>query len=160
MHPSKRSFLTGLASLFAAPAIVRADSLMKLHQIPDRWATVWGVGWNFEVVEVPLWTPVSAMSFASGPHLHQFREVTEWVYTKPPTSLTKPMHYPHWHNRDYYINDSVTHLDIIQETGFTRPMGYWELREWQASQRPDLEGPGSMDWAYEGIRLERQASVC
>jgi len=32
--PSRRGFLTGMASLFAAPSIIRADSLMKIKPLP------------------------------------------------------------------------------------------------------------------------------
>ena len=81
MHLSRRNVLTGLTSLFAAPAIVRANSLMKLHQIPERYATVWGVGHNLEVVEHVIWTPNDALMFARYNALDKFREVTEVVYT-------------------------------------------------------------------------------
>jgi hypothetical protein len=84
---------------------------MKLHQIPERWATVWGVGWDFEVVEVPLWKPMSVAQFGGsecvGGHIDKFREVTEWVYTNPPASLTPPTKYPHWHDRNHYISDPL-----------------------------------------------------
>lgn len=38
MTPSRRSFLTGLASVLAAPAIVRASSLMPVRGIVMDWA--------------------------------------------------------------------------------------------------------------------------
>jgi hypothetical protein len=34
---SRRGLITGLASLVAAPAIVRASSLMPVKAIPDEW---------------------------------------------------------------------------------------------------------------------------
>jgi len=101
MIASRRNFLAGFGSLLAAPAIVRADSLMKLHQIPERWATVWGVGWDFEVVEVPLWKPMSVAQFGGdecvGGHINKFREVTDWIYTNPPPPLAAQSN--HWTER-------------------------------------------------------------
>jgi len=99
MIASRRRFLAGIGSILAAPAIVRADSLMKLHHIPERWATVWGVGWDFEVVEVPLWEPMSVAQFGGaeciGGHIEKFREVTDWVYTKPmPVPFLTPTQMP------------------------------------------------------------------
>ena len=159
MITSRRGFLSGLAGAIFAPAIVRADSLMKLHQIPERWATVWGVGWDYEVVEVPLWKPMSVGPFGAseclGGHIDKFREVTDWVYTNPPASITPPTRYPHWHDRNHYIND-LTHgisaeaiatrdygayvtnnlrtgKPVVQEDGFTRTMGLSEMREWAES---------------------------
>ena len=91
MQASRRGFLTGLASLVAAPAVVRSDSLMKLHQIPERYATVWGVGHDYEVIELALWKPTSAIEFGISEHVHKFREVTDWVYTNPVSFLERPV---------------------------------------------------------------------
>ena len=91
MQASRRGFLTGLASLVAAPAIVRADSLMKLHHIPERWATVWGVGHDYEVIEHVLWEPTSAGAFGSSQHMHKFLEVTDWAYNAPVGALDRPL---------------------------------------------------------------------
>ena len=132
---------------------------MKLHQIPERWATVWGVGWDFEVVEVPLWKPMSVAQFGGsecvGGHIDKFREVTKWVYTNPPVSLTPPTHYPHWHDRNHYISDPTHRIPaeaiatrdygayvtnnmrsngpVMRDNGFTRQMGFSEMREWAKS---------------------------
>jgi hypothetical protein len=112
MIASRRNFLAGFGSLLAAPAIVRADSLMKLHHIPERWATVWGVGHDFEVVEVPLWEPMSAAQFSGsecvGGHIDKFREVTDWVYTNPSAPLTAPLGYPHWENRNHWSDHQIS----------------------------------------------------
>ena len=133
MQASRRGFLTGMASLFAAPAIVRADSLMKLHHIPERWATVWGVGWDFEVVEVPLWEPMSVAQFGGsecvGGHIDRFREVTDWVYTNPLVSSVAPTQYPHWHDRDHYINDPINRFAEMQRG------------EWKITSAPTPEHP-------------------
>ena len=91
MLASRRGFLAGFGSLLAAPAIVRADSLMKLHHIPERWATVWGVGHDYEVIEHVLWEPTSAGAFGSSQHMHKFLEVTDWAYTAPVGTLDRPL---------------------------------------------------------------------
>ena len=91
MIASRRGFLAGFGSLLAAPAIVRADSLMKLHHIPERWATVWGVGHDYGVIELALWKPTSAIEFGISEHMYKFREVTDWVYTAPVGALDRPL---------------------------------------------------------------------
>ena len=100
-----------LGGLIAAPAVIAANKLMPVHVIPERWATVWGVGWDLEVVEVPLWKPMSVAQFGGpeclGGHIEKFREVTDWIYTNPSVSSVLPTHYPHWHDRDYYINEPM-----------------------------------------------------
>ena len=95
MIASRRGFLAGFGSLLAAPAIVRADSLMKLHHIPERWATVWGVGHDYEVIEHVLWEPTSVAQFSgaacNGGHIEKFLEVTDWVYSAPVGTLDRPL---------------------------------------------------------------------
>jgi len=144
---SRRGFLTGLTSLFAAPAIVRADSLMKLHQIPERWATVWGVGWDFEVVEVPLWKPISVAQFGGsecvGGHIDKFREVTEWVYTKPEASMAPILHRSN-PARDWFAKERRAIVD--DATGFTNVAGYHALKDWQKEQMTVRS-----EWAEAGI---------
>lgn len=92
---SKRKFITGLAGLVAAPAVVRADNLMKVHTIPERYATVWGVGWDLEVVEYPVWSLKEALGFAKfdGGGIDKFREITEIVYANPALNLPIPEHH-------------------------------------------------------------------
>ena len=91
MIASRRGILAGFGSLLAAPAVVRADSLMKLHHIPERWATVWGIGHDYEVIEHVLWEPTSAGAFGSSKHMHKFLEVTDWAYTAPVGTLDRPL---------------------------------------------------------------------
>ena len=133
MIASRRNFLAGFGSLLAAPAVVRADSLMKLHHIFERWATVWGVGWDFEIVEVPLWKPMSVAQFGGsecvGGHIDKFREVTDWVYTNPSVSSVAPTRYPHWHDRDHYINDPMDRFAKMQRG------------EWRTVPAPTPEHP-------------------
>ena len=160
MNLSKRSFLTGL---IAAPAVIAADKLMAVRSIVKPYATVWGVGWDLEVVEHSIWTPKDALYFARSWNggITKFREVTEVVYAKPnPLPILRMDHWTERRNpaKDWFDKERKAIVD--EATGFTNVAGYYALKEWQANQRPDLEPPGSMDWAYESIKLERQASVC
>jgi len=177
MIASKRGFLTGLVGMIAAPAIVRADSLMKLHQIPERWATVWGVGWDLEVVEVPLWEPMSVSQFGGsshqGGHIEKFREVTDWVYEKPQPPVASVT--AHWVERKWPVvpkNTIATYKygeyvaaqlkgngPIEKDNGTTRIMGFREMKDWCAQQRPDLGHPSSEKWMDEQIRLERISRI-
>ena len=139
MIASRRGFLAGIGSLLAAPAIVRADSLMKLHHIPERWATVWGVGHDCEVIEHVLWEPMSVAQFSGseciGGHIDKFREVTDWVYTNPPAPLShvmqraNPIHAWFNNERKAIVNEA---------TGFTNVAGCGALDKWK------LEKEGKM----------------
>ena len=152
-----RRFILG--GLIAAPAVIAADKLMPVRSIVKPYATVWGVGWDLEVIEHVVWTPKDALMFSRhwDTGLGKFREVTEVVYTKPQTPLT-PMYRPKdWQQRktatqEWFVKERKAIVD--EATGFTNVAGYWELKEWQANQRPDFESPSSMDWAYESIRME------
>ena len=91
MIASRRNFLAGFGSLLAAPAVVRADSLMHVRSIVKPYATVWGVGWDLGVIEHAVWTPDDALRFArfgiGRDGINKFREVTEVVYAKPPSPV-------------------------------------------------------------------------
>ena len=78
-----RRFILG--GLIAAPTVIAADKLMPVRSIIKPYATVWGVGWNLEVIEHTVWTPQDALMFSRhwDTGLGKFREVTEVVYTKP-----------------------------------------------------------------------------
>lgn len=145
MQASRRGFLTGLVSLVAAPAIVRAESLMKLHQIPERYATVWGVGHDFEVVEHVIWTHKDAWNFArfGNGGIDKFREVTEVVYTNPIKPLPA-VSSNHWVNRptamqDWFANQRKA---IINEnTGFTNVAGFDALKDWGKERKGQIYVP-------------------
>ena len=135
MIASRRGFLTGLTSLFCAPAIVRADSLMKVHQIPERYATVWGVGWNLEVVEHVVWTPKDAWNFArfNRGGIDKFREVTEVVYAKPlPPVFPYPSQQRSNATQDWFASQRKALVD--KATGFTNITGFGALKEWREEQ--------------------------
>lgn len=77
----RRGFIAGLASLIAAPLVVRAESIMKIS--PQRYATVWGVDRFGNVVEHPLFDPISILDFGRSPAIEKFAEVTDWEYDFP-----------------------------------------------------------------------------
>jgi hypothetical protein len=91
---TRRFVLTGL---IAAPAVIAAEKLMPVHSLPQRYATVWGVGHNLEVVEHVIWEPTSIMAFGMSDHMDQFREVTAWEYGFPVKPMPKPVTLTHWH---------------------------------------------------------------
>ena len=145
MIASRRNFLSGLFSLVAAPAVVRADSLMPVHTIPERYATVWGVGHDLEVVEHVIWTPKDAWRFAryNNGGLEKFREVTDVVYTTP-IELPPVAGPNHWVNRrtaaqDWFANQRKA---VVNETtGFTNVAGYGALEDWKKERKGNIYVP-------------------
>ena len=134
MIASRRNFLAGFGSLLAAPAVVRADSLMHVRSIVKPYATVWGVGWDLEVIEHAVWTPDDALRFArcgvSRDGLSKFREVTEVVYAKPPSPVLCS---DHWVKR---VSPAKAFLDAEREKlaewvpgNFVPTVGYQELQD-------------------------------
>lgn len=129
---SRRFFLGGLIS---APAVIAADKLMPVRSIVKPWATVYGVGWDYEVVEIPVWSPMSASQFGAaschGGHIEKFREVTSWVYSTAPPPLppviqrANPIH-------TWFANERKAIVD--ETTGFTNVTGFDALKEFKAKQ--------------------------
>lgn len=72
-----------LSGLVAAPAVIAADRLMKVHSLPQRYATVWGISHDLEIIEHPIWEPISVAAFGGSRAIEQFREVTEWEWGFP-----------------------------------------------------------------------------
>ena len=147
MIASRRGFLAGFGSLLAAPAIVRADSLMKLHHIPERWATVWGVGHDCEVIEHILWEPTSVAQFGAaachGGHIEKFQEVTDWVYAAPVGVLERPL--PRVNPTQAFFEEERRKLAACGENGTSMWTGYdLELAEKKAASRK-----ASREWAAQ-----------
>lgn len=132
---SRRFVLGGLIS---APAVIAADKLMSVRSIVKPYATVWGVGWDLEVVEHQVWSQQEALGFAKwdGP-LVNFREVTEIVYTKPQAPLL-PMKRPNdWQQRktaaqEWFLKERQAIVD--EATGFTNVTGFDALKKFKAEQ--------------------------
>ena len=144
---TRRTFLIGAVSTIAAPAVVKAESLMKVYSLPERYATVWGVGHDLEVIEHVVWSPAEALRFARGP-LYKFREITEIVYGFDMPLLPAPNPRPLPGNSP-----------VVQENGFTRLMTFSELNDWRESLRPDLGGRYSVEWIQNEIRLRDEAGL-
>ncbi len=80
-----------LSGLVAAPAVIAADKLMPVHSLPKRYATVWGVGHDLEVVEHVVWDQQGALDFWKfNGGIDKFREVTDIVYGFKMPPLPKP----------------------------------------------------------------------
>ena len=110
---TRRFVLTGL---IAAPAVVAADKLMKVYSLPERYATVYGVGWDFEVIEHSIWHPMSVAYFGGTPAIDQFREVTDWVYAFPVEPMPDPRKY---NAKDQPVTDPLDRFRYkINQFGF------------------------------------------
>jgi hypothetical protein len=111
---TRRFVLTGLV---AAPAVIAADKLMKAHSMPERYATVYGVGWDLEVIEHPIWQPMSVAHFGGTPAIDQFREVTAFVHAFSTKPMPEPVRLAHWH-RDI-ISDPLSRFRYeVDQFGF------------------------------------------
>jgi hypothetical protein len=146
---TRRFVLTGL---IAAPAVIAAEKLMPVHSLPQRYATVWGVGHDLKVVEHVIWEPTSIMAFGMSDHMDQFREVTAWEYGFPVKPMPKPVTLPHWH-RDP-APDPMTRFDrpADDSQGMTNIVSFNRLGEWQESLRPELGSRYGKEWAEEVMR--------
>ena len=77
MKMNRRFVLSGA---IAAPAVIVIERLMPVRSIVKPYATVWGIGWDLEVIKHDLWEPISVAGFGNGPNFDKFREVTEWEW--------------------------------------------------------------------------------
>lgn len=74
MNATRRGFLFGAASLLAAPAIVRASSLMPVKAVPIEILPVYGYGPAYEAL-------IEARRL-----MENWREVAELLYYIPPSA--------------------------------------------------------------------------
>lgn len=148
-----------LLGLIAAPAVVRAESLMKVYSLPERYATVWGVGHDLEVIEHAVWSKEEALLFAKGP-LYKFREVTDVIYGFDMPSLPASAQ-SHWTRRESVLK-APAFLDnktVVQENGFTNVVTLSEQGKWRESLRPDLGSRRSVEWIQNEIGLRTEAEL-
>jgi hypothetical protein len=142
-----------LSGLVAAPAVIAADKLMPVHSLPKRYATVWGVGHDLEVVEHVVWDQQGALDFWKfNGGIDKFREVTDIVYGFKMPPLPKPVTQPHWHV------DPLARFGrpVDDSRGIPNITGYNQLNAWRESLRPDLDGRDSVEWIQEQIKAERK----
>lgn len=156
---TRRTFLIGAGSIIAAPAVVRAESLMRVYSLPQRYATVWGVGHDLEVIEHVVWSQADALLFARGP-LYKFREVTDVVYGFDMPPLPAPAQ-SHWTEREPVLKPPafLDNKTVVQENGFTNVVTFSEQYEWRKSLRPDLGDPWSEKWVQEQIKAADAAGL-
>jgi hypothetical protein len=118
---TKRFFISGIVTTAAA---VTASQFLPVEW-PKPYATVYGVGWDLEVVEYDVWTEQDALKFAKFGvgGIDQFREITDIVYNVPMEPLPVNI------NRNFRT-DPVDPLDRFRwnlSPGFFTNM---EGREW------------------------------
>jgi hypothetical protein len=146
-----------LAGLVAAPAVVSISNIMPVRSIIQRYATVWGVGHDLDVIEHVVWSQEEAAAFARprGP-IDKFREVTDVVYNFDMPSLPRnPFNgYPTW--TPTQPHKSMT-TPVVKDDGFTSITTFGHLRDFRESQRPDLGNILSKEWVQNEIRLQREA---
>ena len=63
-RPTRRGLVLGLAGLFAAPALVRASSLMAISPLPQTAPVTWRpVTWTIEPSDIFQMSPDGVLSF-------------------------------------------------------------------------------------------------
>lgn len=147
-----------LAGMVAAPAVVAADRLMPVRTIAQRYATVYGVGHDLEVVEWIAWNSDDALRFAnSRGGIDKFREVTDIVYGFPMAPLT--VEPSAWHSRLIDpINAMKRDVEVMND-GFTTVSSFSKINEWRDSLRPDLDGHLGPEWVQEHISACRDLGI-
>lgn len=152
----RRFVLTGLIS---APAVIAADRLMPVRSIVQRYATVYGVGHDFEVIEWIAWDVQDALRFArSLEGVYKFREITDIVYGFPMPPLPTPAPTRHWQKQTGPINVTglVDRSVNVNANGFTNVTSFSKINEWRESLRPDLDGHLDHRWVQEQIFASRR----
>jgi hypothetical protein len=142
-----------LSGLVAAPAVIAADKLMPIHVIPERYATVWGVGHDYEVIELALWKPTSAIEFGVSEHCYKFREITDWVYTNPVGALDRPL--PRVNPTQAYFEEERRKLRERGEDGPPMWSGYdLEKAEKEYAARKESRVQAARFWRMKGDKME------
>jgi len=76
---TKRFFISGIVTT----AAVASASTFIPAVAPQLYATVYGVGWDLEVIEHHIYEPMSVAYFGGTPDIDKFREVTAFVHAFP-----------------------------------------------------------------------------
>jgi hypothetical protein len=152
---NRRFFISGIVS---ASALASASQFLPVEW-PKPYATVYGVGWDLEVVEHDVWTQQDALNFANFGRggIDRFREITEIVYHVPMEPL--PEKGPSW--RQDTLADQLKRFAqpvTVLDTGFTNIVGFKAIWDWQNSLRPDVArtyGDWDCEWAREQALAEQ-----
>jgi len=146
---TKRFFISGIVM---TSAVVTASQFLPVEW-PKPYATVYGVGWDLEVVEHEVWTQQDALKFAKFGvgGINLFREITDIVYN---VSM-EPLPETYKNSRGAYAHDPLWRRSKpvqVQENGFTNIVGFKAIWDWQNSLRPDVAreyGNWDCEWARE-----------
>ena len=148
---TRRFFISGIVT---TAAVTTASQFLPV-EFSKPYATVYGVGWDLEVVEYPVWTQQDALRFAKFGigGIDRFREITEIVYNVPMEPLPETYKNP---RGAYAIDPMLTRNKPVevQENGFTNITGFRQIWDWQDSLRPDL--PRDPDGSPNVKRIEEQ----
>jgi hypothetical protein len=152
---TRRFFISGIVS---ASAVASASQFLPVEW-PKPYATVYGVGWNLEVVEHDVWTQQDALNFANFGRggIDRFREITDIVYHVPIEPL--PLPGPSW--RQDSLSDQLKRFArpvTVLDNGFTNIVGFKAIWDWQNSLRPDVArtyGDWDCEWAKEQALAEQ-----
>lgn len=151
---TRRFFISGIVT---TSALASASQFLPVEW-PKPYATVYGVGWNLEVVEHEVWTQKDALTFAKFGHggIDLFREITEIVYHVPMKPLPGKMTW-----RQDTLSDQLKRFSLpvtVLGNGFTNIVGFKAIWDWQNSLRPDVAreyGDWNCEWAKEQALAEQ-----
>ena len=152
---NRRFFISGIVS---ASAVASASQFLPVEW-PKPYATVYGVGWDLEVVEHEVWTQQDALNFAKFGigGIDRFREITDIVYH---VSM-EPLPETYKNLRSAYADDPLWRWSKpvqVQENGFTNITSFRQIWDWQNSLRPDVArtyGDWDCEWAREQALAEQ-----
>jgi hypothetical protein len=134
---TKRFFISGIVT---TAAVASASQFLPVEW-PKPYATVYGVGWDFEVVEHDVWTQQDALKFAKFGigGIDRFREITEIVYHAPmepmPINInrnwsTEPVdpiqRLRDMSNRPYTDRDTGVRYRLAEDMGPSAQVGIWD----------------------------------
>ena len=152
---TRRFVLTGMV---AAPAVIAADRLMPVRTIVQRYATVYGVGHDLDVIEWIAWDVNDALRFATTRGgIDQFREITDVVYgfDMPPLP---PAPTARWSHTIDTTRVGASDVEVMAN-GFTTVASYGKINEWREALRPDLDGHLGHRWVQELIVTKRKLGI-
>ena len=151
----RRFFISGFVTTAAIASVSKLIPAVAAE--PQPYATVYGVGWDNEVIEHVIYQPMSVAQFGGTPAIDKFREVTAFVHAFP----VEPMP----NIRDWIWEYEVPIHDPlkkwskpveVQSNGFTNIVGYQAMDDWRDSLRPDLDGHTSVEWVQEQLEGYRK----
>ena len=134
---TRRFFISGIVT---TAAVASASQFLPVEW-PKPYATVYGVGWDLEVVEYQVWTKQDALKFArfGVGGIDKFREITDIVYHVPMKPLpinintswsTEPVdpiqRLRDRSNRPYVDGDMGVRYRLSEDMGTSAQVGIWD----------------------------------